>query len=72
MLINGKKAPVVGKVCMDMTMIDVSELDVAEGQEVIVFGSDLPVSKLAEIAGIIPYEILTGISSRVKRVYFDD
>ena len=72
MLVNGKEAHVVGNVCMDMTMIDVSGLNAKEGDDVIVFGKDLPVSVLAENSHTIPYEILTGISQRVKRVYYDE
>lgn len=73
MLVRGKKAPVVGTVCMDMTMIDVTDIaGVQEGDEVIIFGKDLPVQQLAAWAGTIPYEIMTGISQRVKRVYFEE
>lgn len=71
MLVNGKKAPVTGSVCMDMTMIDVTGIEnVQEGDEVIVFGKDLPLSRLAHWAATIPYEIMTGISERVPRVYY--
>lgn len=71
--INGKLAPVIGIVCMDMTMIDVTDINgVKEGDEVVIFGKELPVSQLAEWAGTIPYEIMTGISQRVKRVYFEE
>ena len=72
MLVNGFLAPVLGSVCMDMTMLDVTGIPVSEGDEVIVFGHDLPVSRLAEWAGTIPYEILTNVSQRVKRVYFEE
>jgi alanine racemase len=73
MLIRGKLAPVAGVVAMDMLMLDVTHIpDVAEGDEVIVFGQDLPVQDVAAWAGTIPYEILTGISQRVKRVYFQE
>ncbi|WP_143304545.1 bifunctional UDP-N-acetylmuramoyl-tripeptide:D-alanyl-D-alanine ligase/alanine racemase [Chitinophaga vietnamensis] len=73
MLIRGKLAPVVGVVAMDMLMLDVTHIpDVAEGDEVIVFGADLPVEQLAAWAETIPYEILTGISQRVKRVYYQE
>ena len=57
---------------MDMTMLDVTGLNVQEGDEVIVFGRNLTVNKLAALANTIPYEILTGISQRVKRVYFEE
>ncbi len=72
MMVNGKPVPVIGNVCMDMTMLDITGIDVNEGDEVIVFGEQLPVSELAILAQSIPYEILTGISQRVKRVYFEE
>ena len=71
-LVNGQKAPYVGNICMDVCMIDVTDIDCKEGDKVIIFGDDLPVSKLAEILGTIPYEILTGVSNRVKRIYYQD
>jgi alanine racemase len=72
MFLNGMQVPVIGNVCMDMTMLDITGVDAAEGDEVIVFGEDLPVSELAILAQSIPYEILTGISQRVKRVYYEE
>lgn len=72
MLVHGKLAPVIGNVCMDMTMLDITGIDAEEGDEVIVFGADLPVTDLAARAQSIAYEILTGISQRVKRVYFEE
>ncbi|HEY6505228.1 MAG TPA: alanine racemase, partial [Chitinophagaceae bacterium] len=73
MWLKGKLAPVIGIVCMDMTMIDVTDIDnVQEGDEVIIFGKELPLQQLAEWAGTIPYEIMTTISQRVKRVYFEE
>jgi Alr-MurF fusion protein len=73
MLIRGQLAPVVGTVCMDMTMLDVTDIPgVLEGDEVIVFGEALPVSTVARQANTIPYEILTGISQRVQRIYFEE
>ena len=73
MYIRGKLAPVIGSVCMDMTMIDVTGINgVREGDDVIVFGHQLPVQQVAEWAGTIPYEIMTGVSQRVKRVYFEE
>ncbi len=73
MLINGNKAPIIGNVCMDMCMLDISTLDsVEEGHEVIVFGKELPVTTIAKQCGTISYEILTGISGRVKRVYYQE
>jgi alanine racemase len=71
MWVQGKAVPTVGVVCMDMTMIDVTGIGgVKEGDEVIVFGKQLPVQQLAQWAGTIPYEIMTSVSARVKRVYF--
>jgi alanine racemase len=73
MLVNNKPAPTIGNVCMDMTMIDVTDLgEIHEGDEVTVFGKGLPVSEVAKWAETIPYEILTGISQRVRRVYFQE
>ena len=73
MLIKDKLVPTIGNICMDMTMIDVTGIPgVEEGEEVIVFGNKLPVQKVAEWAGTIPYEILTGISQRVQRIYFEE
>lgn len=71
--INGKLAPVAGTVCMDMIMIDVTEIPgVKEGDDVVVFGEQLSVQQLAEWAGTISYEVMTGVSQRVKRVYFEE
>jgi alanine racemase len=72
MYINGKLVPIIGNVCMDMTMLDITGVDVKEGDDVIVFGEDLPVSDVAKWSQTIAYEILTGISQRVKRVYFEE
>lgn len=68
--INGHRARVVGNVCMDMTMVDVTHIPVKEGDEVIVFGGPLPIEEVAALAHTIPYEILTHTSERVKRVFF--
>ena len=72
MWVNGKAVPVIGNVCMDMTMLNITDVDAVEGDEVIVFGAEMLVSQLARLAQSIPYEILTGISQRVKRVYFEE
>ena len=73
MLVRGQLAPVIGAVCMDMTMIDVTNIPgVSEGDEVIVFGKELTIESVAESAQTIPYEIMTGISQRVKRVYYQE
>lgn len=71
-LVNGKKAPYVGNICMDVAMIDVTDIDCKEGDTVEIFGDNLPVTVLSDAMGTIPYEVLTSISSRVKRVYFQD
>ncbi len=70
MLINGKLAPTIGHISMDMCMLDVSRIEVEEDDEVIVFNEELRIETLAQQAGTIPYEILTNISQRVKRIYF--
>lgn len=71
-LVNGKKAPVVGNVCMDMTMVDITGITAQEGDEVIIFGEDLSIQELAKNCETIPYEILTNTSSRVKRVFISE
>ncbi len=92
LFINGKPAPIIGNICMDLTMIDITgiislsespgqvspasrvpcpEIDnIREGDEVIIFGDNHPVSEMAQATGTIPYEVLTGISRRVKRIYY--
>ena len=70
MLINGKEVPTIGKICMDMCMLDVTGLEVSEGDEVIVFNEQIRVEDIAASINTIPYEVLTGISQRVKRVYY--
>jgi Alr-MurF fusion protein len=72
MLVAGKRVPVVGNVCMDMTMLNITGVAAKTGDEVIVFGPELPVSELAKWASTISYEIIAGISQRVKRVYYDE
>ncbi|MES2881205.1 MAG: alanine racemase, partial [Bacteroidota bacterium] len=73
MLVNKKLVPVIGAVCMDMAMIDVTDIpNVQEGDEVIVFGEGLPIQEIAEWINTIPYEIMTSVSARVKRVYFSE
>ncbi len=72
-LIHGKKAPVIGNVCMDMVMVDVSAIPEAKaGDEAIVYGEQISLKELADQIGTIPYELLTNISGRVKRVYYLD
>ena len=71
-LVNGQKAPYVGNICMDVCMIDVTDISCKEGDKVVIFGDDLPVTVLSDVLGTIPYEILTSVSNRVKRIYFQD
>ena len=71
-LVNGKKAEYVGNICMDVCMIDVTGIPCEEGDLVTIFGEGLSPSELASRCGTIPYEILTGIAPRVKRIYFED
>ena len=71
-LINGKQARTIGNVCMDMTMVDVTDINAAVGDEVILFGQDPTIQQLAEWAGTIPYEVLTNVSQRVKRVFVNE
>lgn len=70
--INGKRAPVIGNVCMDMTMIDITNIDAKEGDEVILFGKEPSIYEVAVRANTIPYEILTNTSERVKRVFWSE
>ena len=72
MLVNDIFSPTVGNICMDMCMIDVTDIACNEGDEVIIFGESYPISEIAKAAGTIPYEILTTISRRVKRIYFQE
>lgn len=69
-LVNGQKAPYVGNICMDVCMIDVTDIPCREGDTAIIFGRELPPTCLSDIIDTIPYEILTSVSNRVKRVYF--
>ncbi len=72
-LVNGQKAPYVGNICMDVAMIDVTDIpDVHEGDTVEIFGEHLPASVLSDVLQTIPYEVLTSVSNRVKKVYFQD
>lgn len=70
MLVNGQLVPTIGSICMDMTMLDITGLDVSAGDEAIVFNHEHTIMQLASDTATIPYEILTNISQRVKRVYF--
>ena len=69
-LVNGQKAPYIGNICMDVCMIDVTDIDCHEGDTVEIFGDNLPVTVLSDVLDTIPYEVLTSVSTRVKRIYF--
>lgn len=71
-LIHGQKAPVFGNVCMDMIMVDVTGIEAKEGDEAVIYGEQISLKQLADRIGTIPYELLTNISTRVKRVYYLD
>lgn len=71
-LVNGMRAPYVGNICMDVCMIDVTGIPCKEGDTAEIFGDHLPVTELSDALGTIPYEILTSVSDRVKRVYYRD
>ncbi|MFM7309960.1 MAG: alanine racemase, partial [Flavobacteriales bacterium] len=70
--ISGKRAPIVGRVCMDMTMVDVTDLDCKEGDSVEIFGKNITLLEFAKMCDTIPYEVLTSIPQRVKRVYVQE
>ncbi|WP_316807290.1 bifunctional UDP-N-acetylmuramoyl-tripeptide:D-alanyl-D-alanine ligase/alanine racemase [Pedobacter agri] len=70
MVVNGQLVPTIGSICMDMTMLDITGIEVKPGDEAIVFNQDHTIMQLADAVGTIPYEILTNISQRVKRVYY--
>jgi alanine racemase len=72
-LVHGKAAPLIGNICMDMCMADVTDIEnVTDGDEVIIFGKDLSIETVASWLNTIPYEVLTNVSQRVKRVYFKE
>ncbi len=70
--VNGTLCPTIGNICMDMTMVDVTGAQVEEGDEVIVFGREIPITEIAKNINTIPYEILTGSGDRVKRVFYKE
>jgi alanine racemase len=70
--INNQFAPIAGNICMDMCMVDVSNIECKSGDEAILFGKDFPIAKVADQLNTIPYEILTSISQRVKRIYVSE
>mgnify|MGYP006204668211 FL=1 len=69
-IINNQKATIVGSVCMDMLMVDITDIPCVEGNEVIILGENPSVTFMANQLNTIPYEILTGISQRVKRIFY--
>ena len=71
-LVNGQRAPVVGNICMDMCMIDVTDINAVVGDEVIIFGQGQPVTEIARLLDTISYEVLSSISARVPRIYFQE
>jgi Alr-MurF fusion protein len=71
-MVNGVLCPVVGNVCMDMTMVDVTEAKCQEGDQVVIFGKSPTIFELSETIETIPYEILTSVSERVKRVFYHE
>jgi alanine racemase len=70
--VNGILCPTIGNICMDMTMVDITQAQAEEGDEVIIFGKEMPITNLAKRISTIPYELLTGIGERVKRVFFKE
>lgn len=70
MLVNGQQAHTIGNICMDMCMLDVTDIDVKEGDPVTIFGEGLPITEIAQSMNTIPYEVLAAISHRIKRVYY--
>lgn len=71
-LVRGKRAAIVGNICMDACMIDITDTDAQVGDEVEIFGKHIPVTELSDKLETIPYEVLTGVSQRVKRVYYKE
>ena len=71
-MVKGKLAPIIGNVCMDMCMIDITDIKANESDEVIIFGDSYSISDVAKDVGTIPYEILTNVSRRVKRIYYQE
>ena len=71
-LINNQFAPIIGNICMDMCMIDITGIEANEGDEVILFGEGFPVTELAAQLETIPYEVFTGLSRRIKRIYYSE
>lgn len=72
MMIAGKKAPIIGSICMDMCFVDVTDINCNEGDEVFIFADAQLLQEMSDAAETIPYEILTSVSPRVKRVYYQE
>ena len=72
MFVNGRRVPIIGNICMDACMIDVTDVLVKAGDDVEIFGENIPIEELATICGTIPYEILTSIPHRVKRIFYSE
>jgi len=70
--INEKRVPIIGNICMDMLMLDVTGLDINPGDKVEFFGPNISILEVAQNASTIPYEVLTSISQRVKRIYIQE
>jgi len=70
--VNGSEVPIVGNICMDVCMIDLTDIDAEIGDKVEIFGKNIKVSDISDKLGTIPYEVLTSVSSRVKRIYFKE
>ena len=71
-LVNGQRCPVIGNICMDQAMIDITHTNAQEGDTVIIFGEDITLHEIAQKLDTISYEILTGVSRRVKRIYYQE
>ncbi len=72
LMVGGQRVPIVGNISMDMCAIDVTGLEVSEGDAVVIFGEELPVTEMADALGTIPYEVFTAVSQRVKRIYYQE
>jgi Alr-MurF fusion protein len=70
--INGKTAPTIGNICMDMCMVDITGMEAQEGDLVYLFDSAHPITEIAKDMGTIPYEVIAGLSARIKRVYYHE
>ena len=70
--VNGQQVPVVGDICMDMCMLDLTGVEAKEGDTVVIFDAEHPISAIARASQTIPYEVMTRISQRVKRIYYQE